>query len=627
MDFYDVLLKMSLQGCVIIAIILLVRFILKKLHISHKYLVGLWFIVFFYLVFPWKISLPVGFWDFQTSVFKEETATSDEENVSIDDTIDFIMADQSSGESKYGGEAPSYIYEEPYTTKSPVLKDDVNSEPADATAEEESISELLIGLFKVIMPYIWVGVLFILLLRLLISYFGMKRKLMLCIPYEENIWWAENIDTPMVFGLFKAKIYLPISLQEEDLTYIIAHEEVHIRRRDYFIKMIAYVICLIHWFNPLVWLAYKMLGNDMEKACDEEVLRTLGEEQKKEYAYALIHFISGEQAKKKIFVAPIRFDEGNIKARIQNIMKYQYTLPRVGTVVVVLCVVLSGLFLTKMEAKELDPETGTDSVNEEQTICFYVEDMETLEIDDHFSIEDYYITNRYTSAKHYYIDENGTLWKANTYDDELFQIAEHVVSVDAASWDNFCIYLTESHDLYMIEFDDENMSDPVLIMSDVAYARAGRDSVVILKQDKTAYFWGLYAVNYETPNKMYAEEPMKIMDNCRYITTGNKTGAAISEDGELYTWGYNFYGQCGTEITEEEYILTPVKVMDDVKMVWIDKIYFNDSVKEVASFDPARYNYNTFVLTNDGILMAAGEDAGAGFFEEVRVIEYSENMK
>lgn len=135
---------------------------------------------------------------------------------------------------------------------------------------------------------------------------------------------------------------------------------------------------------------------------------------------------------------------------------------------------------------------------------------------------------------------------------------------------------------------------------------------------------------------MFAIPPMKIMEQCKYITTGTFTGAAISESGELYTWGFNIFGQCGTPVTEDDFVRTPVKVMDGVKMVWPDRIAFSDPMNQSPEFGRREtdYQYNTFVLTEDGSLLAAGLDTGDkekvtgvnGDIVETRINRYSDDF-
>ena len=350
-------------------------------------------------------------------------------------------------------------------------------------------------------------------------------------------------------------------------------------------------------------------------------------------------------------------------------------------------------------------DAGTESEEgeniSEEFPSFYTQDVTALEISDTFNIADYYITSRYSASNHFYIDENKTLWATGRNDygqmgigsygeDEYYKepvkIAENVISVDT-SWNGyFTIYITEEGELYGMgatypgpllgyadmgqdstAYEYPNITQPTLLMSDVMYARAGRECVVALKTDKTAYWWGQYAPlthshagdiyndywkvveDEKNPVKMLAIEPRKVMDNCRYITTGTFHGAAISEEGELYTWGCNIFGQCGTPVIGDDFIRTPVKVLDNVKMVWPETICLNDPLStppEIIRRD-TDYIYNTFVLKEDKSLLAAGIGLGnqqkvteingdlgstevhlySDTFVPVQVVEYSEEAK
>ena len=702
------LIKMSLRGVVIILVVLIVRLLLKKLQIGHKYILGLWAMAFLYFIFPWKLSLPVGFWN----------------NVSISEEIRVISELRSAADEEYGEASntgnivhPVGITDNTMDGESVVIEND-NA----VTVPVESMEHNFAGINEIkdnrlakfdigsVIEIIWVMGLSSLFGHMLYSYFALKRKLRLSVLFKDNIWWAENIDMPMVFGLIRSQIYLPVSMESEDLSYVIAHEKMHVKRKDGLFKMFVYVICLIHWFNPYIWIAYFLFGSDMEKACDEEVIRTMSREKRKEYAYALLHIAAENGARKKrVFIAPICFDEGNVKSRIRNIMKYKYTLPGIGIAVVIVIMALSVLFLTEAKdgnveenikteepgeesADEIDEENAdTDVANSEETEAlpvFYVEDLNAIQIGESFSLEDCYITSRYTFSNHYYIDENKVLWGTGknefgqlgtgTYDmeeyhEEPVKIAENVISVDA-SWNGyFCIYLTEGGELYGIglnhsevllgegsespvysNYDFQKVTEPVLLMTDVAYARAGRECIVALQNNKTAYWWGQYAPwthtyaggSYEeywkleedasNPLKMFVAEPKKIMEQCKYVTTGTFTGAAISESGELYTWGFNVFGQCGTPVTGDDFVRTPIKVMDNVKMVWPDRIVFSDSISQSSEFGrwETDYIYNTFVLTEDNRLLAVGLDIGDkekvtqvnGDLEETQTNRYNDDF-
>ena len=760
--FMNTLIKMSLRGMVIIFIVLLVRILLKKLRIGHKYILGLWAMAFLYFIFPWKLSLSVGFWNNEgiTGIMEEMRGISEPrpaENESygeaggtgnpvnpsgaadsiLTDTpaaaikdIPFATAKDSTGiaaatpaepigqtSAEPMGQNPAELMEQ-----NPVESMEQNPAGMDGGREDFSAKNETAR----VIGFIWLAGFSCFFGRMLYSCIVLKRKLQLSVLFEDNIRWTENIDMPMVYGLFHPRIYLPVSMEPEALSHVIAHEKMHIKRKDGLFKMFAYAVCLIHWFNPFIWMAYSLFGGDMEKACDEEVIRTMSREKRKEYAYALLHIAAGNGSRKKrIFVAPIGFGEGNVKSRIKNIMKYKYTLPGIGIAAVIVIAALSVIFLTEEKgsspdenrktaeseeesegkltelsesAEDLAEEptdendeknAGADVGTEEETEklpVFYVEDLDALQVGESFSLEDYYITSCYTASNHYYIDENKVLWGTGKnefgqlgtgtygteeYYEEPVKLAENVISVDASWNDYFCIYLTEGCELYGVGvnysevllgegsesevysvYDFQKVTEPVLLMTDVAYARAGRECIVALQNNKTAYWWGQYAPLTHTyagsdfteywkleedvynPLKMFADKPMKIMEQCKYVTTGTFTGAAISESGELYTWGFNVFGQCGTPVTEDDFVRTPTKVMDHVKMVWQGRIVFNEPMSRPPEFGRLEmdYQYNTFVLTEDNSLLAAGLNTGDkkkvtevnGDIEEIQINRYSD---
>ena len=726
--FMNALIKMSLRGTVIILIVLCVRLLLKKLRVSHKYIIGLWAMVFLYFIIPWKISLPVGFWN--NAIVPEEVrvviedlsagymvgAADNAVNAlgnpgAADDMADAVGIPGTTDGTVNDGGIPAVADSKVNIAGNLGTVDDAaigmpgnltDDAGAIVTAPDESTGqdiERVSGTKPDIeqdspgkpaagkmLKLLWLAGLVVLAGHMLYSYIAIKRKLLLSVLYHDEIWLAEDIDIPMVFGLVRPQIYLPIFMEFEDLDYVVAHERMHIHRKDGLFKMLAYVVCLFHWFNPFIWIAYSLFGSDMEKACDEEVIRSMGMEKRKEYAYALLHIAAENVSrKKKVFVAPICFDEGNVKSRIRNIIKYKYTLPGIGATVVIVIIALSVMFLT--EAKDSNAEenvitevaeeesadekdevhTGEDVVSGEETELlktFRVEDLEAVDLRDEFDIEDYYITNKVIVDNRYYIDDDHILWgygrneygqlgigKADELDiiyTEPIKIAENVVSVDCSVNGYFCIYLTADGQLYGMgsnmlgllgqEYTEaytveqyNKVTTPVLLMENISYARAGREAIVALDGEGSVWWWGQYRATYSTQNnynaallywqatedesnpmKMFYIRPTKILEHCIYATTGYWSGAAIGQNGELYTWGLNIFGECGTEVTGDDYLRTPTKVLENVRMVWPEKISF-DSIEEVlleiGRYDTT-YDFNMFVQLQDGTMMAAGENLG-----------------
>ncbi len=353
-DIFSTIIRMSLQGTVIFMVIFLARFLLKKLCISHKYMVGLWLILFFYLVIPWRLSLPVGFWNNEVLHNQYEYIANQNHMENITDDIP--------------GELDMAYEQHPVIEGAAASKDGVNVHE-DVPIVTDSTQYIISLDLQKIFSYVWLAGAMGLFGHLVYSYYVIRKRLLLSAPYKDNIYWAEGIHTPLVFGIVFPKVFLPIHMKQGNLSYAIVHEKMHIQRRDFLWKILAYMVCVAHWFNPLVWLAYYLLGSDIEKACDEEVIRHLGEEKKKEYAYALLKVASGRLCKeKRIFVAPICFDEGNVKGRIKNIMRYKYTVPVAGVIATIIALVLAVIFMTSTSEKEEAGATGRESSESEHVV-------------------------------------------------------------------------------------------------------------------------------------------------------------------------------------------------------------------------------------------------------------------
>ncbi len=193
---------------------------------------------------------------------------------------------------------------------------------------------------------IWLGIgtaIWIIGVILLISYsivatYKLKTQLKGGKCIEDNIYEYEFLKTPFVFGIIKPKIYLPTNIRQEEREYIILHEQIHIQRKDYIVKMMAFFITSIYWFNPLVWGAYILMSKDMEYACDEKVLTILEPTIKKSYATSLLSLAMDVNI---VNGGPIAFGEGNVKGRIKNILNYKKPTQWVCIITGILIVAIS----------------------------------------------------------------------------------------------------------------------------------------------------------------------------------------------------------------------------------------------------------------------------------------------
>ena len=178
---------------------------------------------------------------------------------------------------------------------------------------------------------IWYSGVLILLIYSIVSYIRIKRVLDSSVHLRDNIFISEKIKIPFVAGFFNANIYLPKNFDNTQ-EYIILHEQTHIRRHDNILKILAYAVLILHWFNPLVWIAFRLFVADMEMSCDESVIRKANTDIRKEYSQSLLNL----SIQKQTVGTPIAFSEGNPKERIKNIMNIKKTIGIAGVVSVIL---------------------------------------------------------------------------------------------------------------------------------------------------------------------------------------------------------------------------------------------------------------------------------------------------
>ncbi len=212
-----------------------------------------------------------------------------------------------------------------------------------------------VPLYIQIGSYIWILGIIAMVIYSIVSFLTIKRHLQSAEYIECNIYETTNLRTPFVLGVFRPRIYIPAGLMKEEKRYIICHEETHIHRFDHIIKPFAFLVLSIHWFNPLVWIAFVLMSNDMELSCDEKVIKVMGEDIKKAYSASLLSFALG---KRILNGSPLAFGEGHIKARIKNILDYK--TPALWVIVVtIVCFVVLGIGLLsdpKQEVSVLDEQ-------------------------------------------------------------------------------------------------------------------------------------------------------------------------------------------------------------------------------------------------------------------------------
>ena len=177
----------------------------------------------------------------------------------------------------------------------------------------------------------------------LVSAGKLKKKLATAILLRDNIYESEFVDSPFVFGVVQPNIYLPMHMDEGTAAHVIAHERAHLARRDHWWKVLGYLVLALHWFNPLVWLAYILFCRDIELACDERVVKGLDGAARADYSQALL---SCAAPKRAVAACPLAFGEGNIKTRVKSALHYKKPAFWVAAAAVLAVVIVAVCFLT-----------------------------------------------------------------------------------------------------------------------------------------------------------------------------------------------------------------------------------------------------------------------------------------
>ena len=195
---------------------------------------------------------------------------------------------------------------------------------------------------------LWLAGMAALLVHALVSAGKLKRKLATAILLRDNIYESEFVDSPFVFGVVKPNIYLPMHMDEGTAAYVIAHEHAHLARRDHWWKVLGYLVLALHWFNPLVWVAYILFCRDIELACDEKVVKGLDGAARADYSQALLSCAAPGRA---VAACPLAFGEGNIKMRVKSALHYKKPAFWVAAVAVLAVVIVAVCFLTNPKSE------------------------------------------------------------------------------------------------------------------------------------------------------------------------------------------------------------------------------------------------------------------------------------
>ena len=219
---------------------------------------------------------------------------------------------------------------------------------------------------QVIIPaaaIIWLAGACAMLLYALISYLKMRRTVTAAAPAGGRVYACDEVDSPFILGVFRPRIYIPSAMEGETLAAVLAHEEMHLKRRDHVWKPLAFLLLSVYWFNPLCWLAFILISRDIEAACDEAVIRGMDKESLAAYSQALLDC---SFPRRRIAACPLAFGEVGVKERVKNVLNYKKPAFWLIIIAVLACIVLTVCFLTDPKKEEEEP-MSSEKTSEAET--------------------------------------------------------------------------------------------------------------------------------------------------------------------------------------------------------------------------------------------------------------------
>lgn len=496
-------LNMSITASIAAAAVMLVRLLLKKAPRIFSYM--LWAVVFLRLLCPLTLESPAGLMPVNSEVIPPAYARPAELPSWQDSQAnDDIWADDIPGND---------IRSAPYTSGQMIME----NYPASVSPIR---SVLTAG------AGIWLCGLLMLILWQLTGYIRLNLNVYDATRIQDNIYETDKIATAFVMGLIRPRIYLPTVLEDDQREFVLRHEQIHIRRCDHLVKLLAFLGLAVHWFNPVIWISYYLMSKDMEMSCDEAVLRKSDHDIRQGYSAVLVHLYTRRPG----MLTPLAFGEGsirNMKTRIKNVLKFRKT-PRW---VIILCSLLLVLFtagFTTSPPRELSAEIVTA---ETVTAAMQTASELTTAIDSYYSAQNLRPYRMLQKSRLKGMLENGWLDNLEGFENPMW------------NYDSFARYqildderkpVWQSEELYYCTFSADNGRQGYVVIS---YNGSGMGRITAAE---TAYLYDLRADQERiTAELLETELDLSTLSAVR-VGLGS-TGQGWSDEAILFTDGQERY--------------------------------------------------------------------------------------
>ncbi len=347
------ILTASFHGSIVIVAVLILRFFLKKT--PKKFLCLLWLLAGLRLLMPFEIQSELSLQPQPEPIVQQMVAQ------------EILPLPQQAAPAPLP--IPTVPVQEAVHTLPPLVVEEVVA-PAETVTIQETKEMDWMGLI----PWIWAAVASLFLVYTIVSYVSLRLTVRDAIKIPGG-WESDRIETAFILGFIKPKIYIPMGLSKMVRKHILAHERTHLEKGDHWFKMVGFIALALHWFNPLVWIAYLLLCKDIEMACDERVVQFMELQERKEYSAALLNCSTN---KAHFTACPVAFGEVSVKYRIKSVLKYKkpsFWISLAGVIAIIFVAVCLVTSPTETEeAANTDP-SATTTVEEGEILVTNVDEF------------------------------------------------------------------------------------------------------------------------------------------------------------------------------------------------------------------------------------------------------------
>lgn len=431
-----------------------------------------------------------------------------------------------------------------------------------------------------ISAFLWMAGIVILFSYMLISYLIVKKKVAESILMETNVSICDEISCPFLMGILRPHIYLPSGMNKNLYEYVIAHEKMHIKHKDFIWKPIGFILLSIYWFNPLCWICYLLFCKDVELFCDESVTREKEAIWRADYCQALL---ACSTEGRSVWMMPLAFGEVSVKERVMKVMQYKKTKISMVVGAVIVIVVFAICFGTSRQPKKESMLSATESSSMDNPMDDHTE-ADNTEIDSSLAEEEISVGTVPTvdlnastgadGAKLYYADDEkiifGGYFGLFVYDTKNHKYIQSLdiaaIGYDATQGDGFCeirvkkdgseIYLHKMISsanmlVYHVEDNTFDSRPPVLNEEELYHSESegSYDSIAIYISEETGEEESCWLINsnktlgelgYRYPSKsdkvypLFRDERFADAEYLRADEITDLVRAEITVNGQLF---------------------------------------------------------------------------------------------